>query len=50
MVTFCASGYRAAHAYVALRALGVPAMNYAPSWNEWSRRGDLPIVRPAAER
>ena len=50
VVTFCASGYRAAHAYVALRALGVPAMNYAPSWNEWSRRGDLPIVRPAAER
>ena len=47
VVAFCGSGYRAAHGYLALRSLGVPAKNYAPSWNEWSRRGDLPIVRPA---
>jgi len=46
VVTFCASGYRAAHAYVALRSLGVPAKNYAKSWNEWSRRADLPVVHP----
>ena len=45
VVTFCASGYRAAHGYVALRALGIPAKNYAPSWNEWARRGDLPVAR-----
>jgi len=47
VVTFCGSGYRAAHSYVALKALGVPTTNYAPSWNEWARRGDLPIVQPA---
>ena len=46
VVTFCASGYRAAHAYVALRSLGVPTRNYAPSWNEWSRRADLPVELP----
>lgn len=46
VVTYCGSGYRAAHGYLALRALGVPAKNYAPSWNEWSRRADLPIVLP----
>ena len=38
VVTFCGSGYRAAHAYVALRALGNQQVaNYAPSWNEWGR-------------
>ena len=47
VVTFCGSGYRAAHGYLALQALGVPAKNYAPSWNEWSRREDLPVVQPA---
>lgn len=47
VVTFCASGYRAAHTYVALKALGVPTKNYAPSWNEWARRKDLPVVHPA---
>ena len=47
VVAFCGSGYRAAHGYLALRSLGVPAKNYAPSWNEWSRRADLPIVQPA---
>ncbi len=47
VVTYCASGYRAAHAYVVLRALGHRRIkNYVPSWNEWSRRADLPVAVP----
>lgn len=47
VATYCGSGYRAAHAYVVLRALGHPrASNYAPSWHEWGSRPDLPVARP----
>ena len=39
VVTYCGSGYRAAHAYLLLRILGHPDVaNYAPSWNEWITR------------
>jgi thiosulfate/3-mercaptopyruvate sulfurtransferase len=44
---FCGSGFRAAHTYVVLKALGYDVANYAPSWGEWGRRADLPIAPPA---
>ena len=47
IVAYCASGSRAAQAYVVLRALGYPRVkNYAPSWNEWGQRPDFPIEYP----
>lgn len=46
-VTYCGSGYRAAHTYVVLKMLGFPNVrNYAPSWKEWSSRNDTKIAYP----
>jgi thiosulfate/3-mercaptopyruvate sulfurtransferase len=48
VVTYCQGGYRAAHAYLALRLLGYPRVrNYTGSWKEWGDREDLPIDTPA---
>ena len=50
-VTYCASGFLAAHTYVALKLLGFPRVrNYAPSWKEWSSRDDVEIAYPDEER
>lgn len=47
IITYCQGGYRAAHAYLALRLLGYPRVrNYTGSWKEWGDRDDLPIETP----
>lgn len=48
VMSYCQGGYRAAHAYLALRILGYPnARNYTGSWKEWGDRVDLPIEHPS---
>ena len=44
---YCNTGYRSAHAYLALRLLGYPRLrNYVGSWQEWGNREGLPISKP----
>ncbi len=46
IIVYCNTGYRSAHAYLAMRALGYPRIrNYVGSWQEWGNRDDLPIVK-----
>jgi thiosulfate/3-mercaptopyruvate sulfurtransferase len=46
IVVYCNTGFRSAHAYLALRLLNYPRVrNYVGSWQEWGNRDGLPIAR-----
>jgi thiosulfate/3-mercaptopyruvate sulfurtransferase len=44
VVAYCNSGQQATVVYFAARQLGLEARVYDGSWDEWSRREDLPIA------
>lgn len=51
IIPYCHGGYRAAHAYFALRLAGYPTVrNYWGSWGEWGNRDDVPIDYPRRRR
>ena len=45
VIAYCNTGYRSAHAYLALRRIGHrDVRNYIASWQEWGNRMECPIV------
>jgi thiosulfate/3-mercaptopyruvate sulfurtransferase len=46
VVTYCHIGMQASALYIAARVLGYDVAVYDGSWEEWSRKTELPIVGP----
>lgn len=47
VIAYCNTGYRSAHAYVALGLAGHhDVRNYVGSWQEWGNRPECPVVVP----
>ncbi len=45
--TYCQAGGRAAHEIFVLHLMGYDDLRlYLGSWEDWSRREDLPVARP----
>ena len=48
VIAYCNTGYRSAHAYLALARAGHENVrNYVGSWQEWANRPECPVVTPA---
>ena len=51
IIPYCQGGYRAAHAYFALKRAGFEKVrNYWASWAEWGNRDEVPIERPRRKK
>jgi len=51
IIPYCQGGYRAAHAYYALRLAGYSKVrNYWGSWGEYGNRDDTPIEHPRRKK
>ena len=49
ILCYCNTGYRSAHAWLALQLLGYPDVrNYVGSWQEWGNRDGTPVEKPDA--
>ncbi len=47
VLAYCNTGYRSAHAYLALGRAGYSRLsNYVGSWQEWAHRPECPVVVP----
>lgn len=48
VIAYCNTGYRSAHAYIALGTTGHHNVrNYVGSWQEWANRPECPVMVPA---